>query len=148
VEWKSDAEKASGFQTIVDNLVLDNGYNQVVSGLIRGDRLLDIYLLWLKSSLFSSNMLPENWDHNGVLLEVEFDEICREPKFAGIVPLKTVILDLQAFLRNEFNLWAWNGGWVEETREHFKDKIFEAIKRYVPQTILSKNLDMNTIIRK
>jgi len=60
VEWKSDAEKASGFQTIVDNLVLDNGYNQVVSGLIRGDRLLDIYLLWLKSSLFSSNMLPEN----------------------------------------------------------------------------------------
>jgi hypothetical protein len=43
-EWKGDAEKASGFQTIVDKLVWDNGHTQLVSGPKRGDALLDIYL--------------------------------------------------------------------------------------------------------
>ena len=108
LEWKSDAEKVSGFQTIVDNFVWDNGYTQVVSGLIRGDALLDIYLLCLDSPLLSCNILRGNSDHNGVLLEVECDEIWREPKVESIVPLskkETVILGLQAFLRDEFNLW-------------------------------------------
>jgi len=79
VEWKSDAEKASGFQTIVDNLVWDNGYNQVVNGPTRGDALLNSYLLWNESSLISYNILPRISDYNGVSLEVEWDEICREP---------------------------------------------------------------------
>ena len=36
-EWKGDAEKTSGFQAIVNNLVWDSGYTQVVSGPTRGD---------------------------------------------------------------------------------------------------------------
>jgi len=44
-DWKGDAEKARGFQAIVNSLVWDHGYTQVVSGLTRGDALLDIYLL-------------------------------------------------------------------------------------------------------
>ena len=32
----------SGFQAVVNNLVWDNGYTQVVSGPTRGDALLDI----------------------------------------------------------------------------------------------------------
>jgi hypothetical protein len=40
--WKGDAEKASGFQACVNNLVWDNGYTQAVSGPTRGDDLLDI----------------------------------------------------------------------------------------------------------
>jgi hypothetical protein len=44
-EWKGNAEKASGFQVIVNKLVWDNGNTQVVSGPTRGDALLDIYLL-------------------------------------------------------------------------------------------------------
>ena len=73
-----DAEKASGFQAFVNNLVWGNGYTQVVSGPTRGDELLDIYLLRPESLLISRNILPGISDHNGVLLEVEWDENCRD----------------------------------------------------------------------
>ena len=69
-DWKVDAEKASGFQAFVNNLVWDNGYTQVVNGPTRGDALLDIYLIRPESSLISCNILPGINDHNGVLLEV------------------------------------------------------------------------------
>ena len=54
---------------------------------------------------------------------------------------KTHILGLQAFLLDKFNLWAGNGRFIEGKPKIFKDVIFEGIKRYVPQEILSKNLD-------
>jgi hypothetical protein len=54
--------------------------------------------------------LPVNNDHSGDLLEVEWDEIFREPKVEIIVPFyhKTDILGLQAFLPDKLNLWAGN----------------------------------------
>ena len=82
-DWKGDVEKASRFQVFVNNLVWDNGYTQVVSGPTRGDALLDIYLLRPESSLTSCNILPRTSDHNRVLLEVEWDENCRETKVEG-----------------------------------------------------------------
>ena len=54
---------------------------------------------------------------------------------------KTDALGLQAFLREKFNLWAGNRRFVEEIRKSYKDIIFEGIKRYVSQTILSKISD-------
>jgi hypothetical protein len=69
--WNGDVEKAGGFQALVNNLVWDNGYTEVVSGSTRGDALLDIYLIKPESSLFSCNILSRISDHNGVLLEVE-----------------------------------------------------------------------------
>jgi hypothetical protein len=62
-------------------------------------------------------MLPGISDPNWVLLEVEWDEICRERKVASIVPL---YLGLQAFLGDEFSPWAGNGSWVQEIWEKFK----------------------------
>jgi hypothetical protein len=85
-DWKGDAGKASGFRVYVNNLVWDNGYTQVVSGPTRGDALLDIYLLRPECSLISCNILPGISDHNGVLLEAEWDKICREPNVVRIVP--------------------------------------------------------------
>jgi hypothetical protein len=76
--WHGDAEKASGFQAFVNNLVWDNGYTQVVCGPTRGDAMLDIYLLRPESSFISCNIAPGISDHNGVLLEVEWYEKCRE----------------------------------------------------------------------
>ena len=66
---------------------------------------MDIYLLRPESSLISCNNLPGISDHNGVSLEVEWNEICREPKVERIVPVyhKTDILGLQAFLRESLN---------------------------------------------
>jgi hypothetical protein len=42
VVWNGDAETMSGYQVLVNSLVWDNGYNQVVGGPTRGDTLLDI----------------------------------------------------------------------------------------------------------
>ena len=80
---------------------------------------MDIYLLRPESSLISSNILPGISDHNGVLLEVEWDSIYREPKVERKIPLyyKTDVLGLQAFLRDKLNLEAGNGSCVEEIWE-------------------------------
>jgi hypothetical protein len=43
--WKGNAEKVSGFLEIVNNLVSDNGFTQVISGPARGEVFLNIYLL-------------------------------------------------------------------------------------------------------
>jgi hypothetical protein len=76
-KWKGDAEKASRFLAIVNSLVWGNGYIQIVNGPTRGDSLLDIYPLRPESLLISCNILLGISDHNGVLLEVEWDEIFR-----------------------------------------------------------------------
>ena len=61
---------------------------------------MDIYHLRPESSLISCNILTSISDHNGVLWEVEWDEICWEPKVERIVLVyhKTDVLGLQAFL--------------------------------------------------
>jgi hypothetical protein len=86
-DGKGDAEMASGFQACVNNLVWDNGYTQAVSGPTRRNALLDIYLLKPASPLIFCNILPGISDHNGFILEAEWDDICREPKVERIVPL-------------------------------------------------------------
>jgi len=142
-DWKGVAVEVSGFQVCVNNLVWDNGYTQVVSSPTIGDKLLDIYLLRPESSLISCNILHRISDHNGILLEVEWDEICWEPEVERIAPVyhNTDVSGLQAFLREKFNLWAGNGSCLEEIWKSYKDIILEGIKRYVPQKILSKNPD-------
>ena len=94
---------------------------------------MGIFLPKPESSLISCNILPGISDHRGVLLEVELDEICREPKVERIVSVyhKTDVLGLQTFLREKFNLWAGNGSCVQEIRKSYKDIIFEGIKRYL-----------------
>jgi hypothetical protein len=107
-DWQVDLKKASGFQAFVNILYWVNGYTQVVSGPTRGDALLYNYPFRPEISLISCNILPEISDLNGVLLEVEWNKICREPKVERIVPVfhKPGVLGLQAFLREEFNLRA------------------------------------------
>jgi hypothetical protein len=86
---------------------------------------------------------PGTSDHNGALLEVDWDENKHGAQVERIVPLchKTDVLGLQAFLMEKFKLWARSGSCVEEIWNNFKDIIFEAIKRYVPKITLSKNPD-------
>jgi len=85
-DWNWDAEIANGFQVCVNSLVWDNGYTEPVSGLTRGDALFDIYLLTPESSLTSCNILPRISDHNGGLLEAEWDEICGKSKVENLWP--------------------------------------------------------------
>ena len=60
--WAGDAGKENGFQMLVNKLICENGYTQVVSEPTRGDALLAI----------SCNVQPGISDHKGVLLEVEW----------------------------------------------------------------------------
>ena len=103
---------------------------------------MDIYLLRPECSLVSCNTLPGISDHNGVLLEVEWNETCRQPRAEKQVPVyhKTDVLRLQEFLRENFYLWSGNGSCVEDIWKSY-DIIFEGIKRYVPPKILGKNPD-------
>jgi len=54
----------------------------------------------------SCNILSGISDYNGVLLEVEWDEICLEPKVERIVPVchKTEVLGLETLLQEKSNL--------------------------------------------
>jgi hypothetical protein len=104
---------------------------------------LDTYLLRPESSFISYSVGPGISDHNGVLLEVDWDETSHGEQDERIVPLyhKSDVLGPQAFLREKFKLWAGNGSCVEKIWDSFKDIIFEGIKRYVSKKTLSKNPD-------
>jgi hypothetical protein len=103
--------------------------------------VLDIYLLKSEWSLISCNILPVISDHNGALLEVEWDEICREPRAERQVPVyhKTDVLALQVFLRETFYFWAGNGSCVED--------IWISYVTYLTKFWV-KIRTLNTIIRK
>ena len=92
--------KSKRISGVCKNLVRVNCCPHAVSGPTRGDALLDIFFLRPESSLISCNILPRISDHNGILMEVEWDEIRREPEVQKIVPVyhKMDVLDLQAFL--------------------------------------------------
>ena len=86
-DWVGEAGKESGVQASVNNLICDNGYTQVVCKPTRGGSLLDIYLLRLGNVLISCNILPGISNHEGVLLEVEWSDKCRDDNAARIVPM-------------------------------------------------------------
>jgi hypothetical protein len=70
-------------------------------------------------------------------LEVEWDEICWEPKVERLVPVyhKTDVLGLQAFLQ-EVQPMSWKWQLCRGDKKSYKDIIFEGIKHYVPKKIL------------
>jgi hypothetical protein len=105
--------------------------------------LLDIYLLRPDNLLISCNIIPEIRDHSGVLLEVEWDGSCRQPRFERLVPVyhKKDVIGLQTFFREKFHLWTNNGSCVEEVWESYKAIVFEGMERFVPHKILGKNPD-------
>jgi hypothetical protein len=85
--WNGDAEKMCRFQVFVNSLEWDNGYTQVVSGPTRGDTILDNYLLRPERSFISGSVIPGISDHNGVLLEVDWDENRHGAQVEKILPL-------------------------------------------------------------
>jgi hypothetical protein len=58
-------------QSSINKLVWDNGYAQMTSGLIRGDSILDTYLVRSESLFIPCRVVPGISDHNRVLLEVD-----------------------------------------------------------------------------
>jgi hypothetical protein len=74
VDWKGVAEGGNVAQAFINRLVWDIGYTQLVGKPIRGDSLLDVYLVRPESSLLSRDTVQGISDHCGVLLDVERSE--------------------------------------------------------------------------
>jgi len=93
-----------------------------------------------ESSLNSCSIVRGISDHCGVLLEVEWEESCGEPKVERLVPVygQTYILGLQNFLRDKLATWISNCSCVEEIWNNFKEIVFECIEPSVTHKILNK----------
>jgi len=69
-DWNGNAGGNSGIQALINNLVWENGYSQVIENPIQGDALLDVYLFRPESSVTSSGIVQGVSDHLAVILEV------------------------------------------------------------------------------
>jgi uncharacterized Zn-finger protein len=74
VDWKGIVGGASLTQAFINRLVWDDGYTQVVAKPTRGNSLLDVYLIQLKSTLISCGTVQGISDHCRVLLDMEWGE--------------------------------------------------------------------------
>jgi len=127
----------SGTQALINSLVWENGYSQVVDIPTQGDAFLDVYLVQPESSFTSSSIVQGISDHSGVILE----EVVRQwlgSLVLRVVPVynKTDALGLQIFLRDKFAVWASKDSCVEEIWNNFRNIVYEPIERFVPHKIL------------
>jgi hypothetical protein len=102
--WNGHTGGKSGTQALMNRLVWENGYSQVNESPTRGDAFLDVYLV-LPEILFTSRSTVQGIsNHNGVILEVDWEENCLKPQLERVVPVynKTEVLGLQSFLRGKF----------------------------------------------
>jgi hypothetical protein len=107
IDWNGNAGGNSGTQVLINSLVWENGYGQVIDGPTRGDALLDVFLVRPESSVISRGIVQGVSDHQAVILEVEWEDTCREPHVERVVPVynKTDVSGLQIFLRDKYAVW-------------------------------------------
>ena len=72
---------------LINNLVWENGYSQVIENPTRGDALPDVYLDRPESSVTSSGIVQGVSDHLAVILEVEKEGTCTKPQVERVVPV-------------------------------------------------------------
>lgn len=143
VDWNGKAEGNNAAQALINRLVWDRGFSQVVEGPTRGDAILDVYLVRPESSLTSSKTVQGISDHQGIILEVDWEEKFFEPQRGRVIPVykKTDVLGLQTYLRNSYAEWASNGSSVEQIWNNFKTIVHESMERFVPHKTLKLNSD-------
>jgi hypothetical protein len=145
VDWNGKAEGQNVSQALINSLVWENGFSQVIDSPTRGDAILDVYLVRPESSWTSSSIVQGISDHHGVILEVDWEENFSEPQLGKLIPVynKTDVIGLQTFLRDRFTDWASNGCSVEQIWSHFKNIVHESVERFVPHKILKTRI-LNT----
>jgi hypothetical protein len=134
VDWKGNAGRNSGTQALINSLVYENGYSQVVDRSTRRDALLDVFLVQPESSVTYSGIVQGISDHQAVILKVQWKDMYSKPQVERLVPVynKTDIIGLQTFLRDNFETWSSNGKSVEEIWYNFKKIVYESIEQFVP----------------
>ena len=86
-DWNGNAVGNSGTQALINSLVWENGYSQVVDSPTRGDALMDVHLVRSESSFTCSSIVQRISDHYGVILEVEWEQSGCEPQVERVVPV-------------------------------------------------------------
>jgi len=142
-DWNGSAGGNSGTEALINNLVWENGYSQLIDSPTRGYALLDVYLVRTESPVTSSGKVQAVSDHLAVILEVEWEHTCTEPQVERVVPVynETDVSGSQTFLRNKFVIWATNGSSVQQIWNNFKNIVHESIGRLVPHKTLRKYSD-------
>jgi hypothetical protein len=143
VDWKGNVRGNSGTQSLINNLVYEHDYIQVVNGSTREDSLLNVFLVRPENSVTYSGIVQVIGDLRAVVLEVKWKDICNKPQVQRLVPVynKTDITGLKTFLRDKFVAWASNSKSVEEIWNNFKNIVYEGIEQFEPHKKNRKNSD-------
>jgi hypothetical protein len=88
LDWKGNVGGNSGTQSIINNLIWENDYSQVIDGPTRGDALLDVFLVRPVSSVLHSGIVQGVSDHQAVFLEVKWKITCSKPQEERLVPVQ------------------------------------------------------------
>ena len=75
-DWNRNVGCSSRTQAFINSLVWENRFTQVVNSPTRGDALLDVYLIWPRSSFTASSIVEWISDHHRVIMEAEWEENC------------------------------------------------------------------------
>ena len=87
-DWNGNAGGNSETQALINSLVWENGYSQVIDSPTRGDALLDVYLVRPESSVTSSSIVQGVSDHHEVMLEIEWENKCSEPQVERTIQIQ------------------------------------------------------------
>ena len=102
---------------------------------------MDVYSFRLKSSVTFSSIVEGISDYYGVILEVEWEDNCCEPRG------EMVVLGLKNFLCDKFAGWASNGISVE-IWNNLRNIVYESLESFVPHKTITKNRTLNITRRK
>ena len=143
VEWNGKVEGNNVTQALINRLVWENGFSQVIESPTRGDAILDVYLVRPESSFTSSSIVQGISDHHGVILEIDWEEKFFEHQLERAIPVynRTDVLGLQTYLRDRFAVWASNGSSVKQIWNNFKNIVHESVERFLSYKTLKINSD-------
>jgi hypothetical protein len=74
VDWKGNASSNSGAQALINSLVWENGFTQVIDSPTRGGALLDVYLVRPETSVLSRSTVQGVSDHEPIVLDVKWQD--------------------------------------------------------------------------
>ena len=63
VDWKGKVGENSGSQPLINRLIWENDYNQVIDGPTQGDALLDVFMVRPESVVTYSGVVQGISDH-------------------------------------------------------------------------------------
>ncbi len=73
MDWKGNAEGNNPTEALVNRLVSDKGYIQLVDSPTRGDAVLDVYLVRPEISFTTSSIMQGISVHHGGMLQVDWE---------------------------------------------------------------------------